>query len=193
MNTELSFGQKYDDNGLIMPWFTHPALDEIKSMDLSDKNILMFGAGRGDLWLAKRCKKLSVVERNNEWIPYTLEQAIDIQVINNVKLSYYYRPCNDSSGMDKYYLEIPEGFAPDIIISDDAYRTEAVKMAIDYFKSKEGGGILICDNFWQDYVWKSPIAIEWLEPFEKHIHSQPDHKDFENEGCEWKTAIIFIK
>lgn len=44
---ELSFGQKYDDNGLVMPWFTHGALDEIKSMDLSDKNVLMFGAGQG--------------------------------------------------------------------------------------------------------------------------------------------------
>ena len=38
---ELSFGQKYDDNGLVMPWFTHGALDEIKSMDLSDKNLIV--------------------------------------------------------------------------------------------------------------------------------------------------------
>jgi len=44
---ELSFGQKYDDNGMIMPWLSHGALDEIKSMDLSDKNVLMYGAGLG--------------------------------------------------------------------------------------------------------------------------------------------------
>ena len=60
MNTDiLSFGQRLDpENGLVECWFTHGALDEIKSMDLSDKNILMFGAGKGDYWLAKRCKKL---------------------------------------------------------------------------------------------------------------------------------------
>ena len=194
MNEELSFGQRIDpENGLVECWFTHGALDEIKSMDLSDKNILMFGGGRGDIWLAKRCKKLVVVERNSEWIPQTLEAAIDLQVIAGVRLQYLYRPCNDSSGKADYYLEIPEWFNPDVIISDDSYRTEAVEMAIKYFKNKDDGGILICDNYWQDYVWKSPIAIEWLEPFEKHIHSQPDHTDFEEEGCEWKTAIIFIK
>ena len=66
---ELSFGQKYDEEtGLIMPWFTHGALGEIKSMDLSDKNVLMYGAGLGDAWLAKRCKSLIVIERKEDWL-----------------------------------------------------------------------------------------------------------------------------
>lgn len=186
----LSFGQRIDqENGLCELWLTHGALDAIKGMDLSDKVVWMFGAGKGDLWLSKRCKELHVVERNGDW----LNSCVSIKESNRAdNLFYYYRPCNDSSGMDKYYLEIPNDIDSDIIINDDSYRTECCQMAIDYFK-KRGGGILICDNYWQDYVWKSPIAIEWLEPFEKHIYSQPDHRDFEEEGCEWKTAIVFIK
>lgn len=193
---ELSFGQKCDDNGLIMPWLTHGCLDWIKQQDWSEKNVLMFGAGMGDIHLAKRCKKLVVVERNNEWIPQTLEQAIDIQVMNNVKLEYHYRPCNDSSGKAEYYLEIPIDTDFDVIISDDAYRTEAVKKAIEYFKNKEGGGILICDNYNQSYVWRSPIVLEWLDPFEKLIFEQPNHEDYNKEeelDGKWKTAVIFIK
>lgn len=186
----LSFGQRRDtENNLIQCWFTHPALDEIASMDLLDKNILMFGAGLGDCWLAKRCKKLIVIERNAEWIM----KSSDLMAANAImNIEYRHRPCNDSSGMDEYYLEIPKDFDVDVIINDDAYRTECCQMAVDYFSKKFQGGILICDNWWQDYVWISPKAIEILKPFQKHIHSQPDHTDFENEGCEWKTAIIFI-
>lgn len=190
-NIDLSFGQRIDEtNGLVECWFTHGCLDWIKEQDWSDKNIIMFGAGLGDVWLAKRCKDIVIIERNLEWI----ERCIEIEREHScTNINYIHRPCNDSSGMDKYYLEIPNGFEPDVIISDDSYRTEAVDMAIKYFKNKQGGGVLICDNYWQDYVWKSPIAIEWLEPFEKLIFPQPDHTDFEEEGCEWKTAIHFIK
>lgn len=181
--TELSFGQRYDpENGLCELWLTHGALDEIKSMDLTGKNILMFGSGMGNKWLANRCKNLVVIERKPEWLT------------NDGGYSCIYRPCNDSDGKADYYLEIPSGMYFDVIISDDAYRTEAVEDAIHYFKEvRKKEGILICDNFWQDYIWKSPKAMELLESFEKHIHSQPDHTDFEEEGCEWKTAIIFIK
>ena len=91
---ELSFGQKYDDNGLVMPWFTHGALDEIKSMDLSDKNVLMFGAGLGDAWLAKRCKSLTVIERNEDW----LYKAAENCGRNGAFVNYIHRPCNDSDG-----------------------------------------------------------------------------------------------
>ena len=181
--TELSFGQKYDEKtGLIMPWFTHGALYEIKSMDLSDKNVLMYGAGLGDAWLASRCKDLAVIERNPQWVRCAA-----------TNLTHHIRPCNDCEGKDEYYLAFPEGFEPDVIISDDAYRYEAVVKAVEYFKNKKGGGILICDNYNQDYVWRCPKALELLEPFEKHIHIQEDHRDFETEDGMWKTAIIFIK
>lgn len=190
--TDLYFGQRIDpENGLIECWFATPALDEIKLMDLTDKVIIMFGAGMGDVWLSRRCKELHVVERNRHggW----LEKCIENKKANNAdKLIYHLVPVDDCHGHDKEYLDILNHINADVIISDDAYRYEVVERAIPYFKNK-GGGILICDNYWQDYIWKSPKAIDLLKPFEKHIHSQPNHVDYEEEGCEWKTAIIFIK
>lgn len=183
---ELSFGQKTDPaNGLIMPWFTHGSLEEISRMDLSGKIILQFGAGLGDAWLAKRCKHLFCVERKEDWFEIASDECKKAGV-NNV--TYILRKCNDSDGMDKFYTTLPPGVIIDVIINDDAYRTEICKLAIDYFKDHDG--ILICDNWWQDFVWKSPSAIQMLEPFRKNIHLQHDHKD--HEGDPWKTAIIYF-
>jgi len=190
MNTDiqLSFGQKIDEEtNMIMPWLVHGCLDEIRTWDLKDKNILMFGAGMGDAFLSYKCKKLVVVERNMEW----MQKAKEYSEQFGVGAEYIYRPCNDSLGQADYYLEIPNDTDFDIIINDDAYRTECCQVAVDYFK-KRGGGILISDNWVQSFVWISPKAEEIMQPFEAHIHEQADHLD--NDGVnKWKTAIHFIK
>jgi hypothetical protein len=182
----VEWQQRSSKNGLVQCWFTHPCLEWMEEQDWSNKTIVMFGAGRGDIWLAKKCKKLYVIERNIEWIPKTLLASIDIQMIAGVNLEYIYRPCNDSDGKAEYYLDI-EGLNPDIIINDDAYRTECCQMAVDYFNKKEGGGILICDNWIQSYVWMSPKAEEIMMPYKAHIFEQSNHTN--NDGInKWKTA-----
>src|ERR1700749_3025258 len=117
---ELSFGQKIED-GLVMPWFTHGALDEIKSMDLSDKIVWMWGSGLGDAWLAKRCRTLVVVERDAEWL-YKSQGICLNNAVGNV--IYLHRPCNEGSGFQDMYCDIPNDIKPDVFIVDDAYRYE---------------------------------------------------------------------
>jgi hypothetical protein len=182
MNTlELVEWQIIDhDNGLVMPWLTHPFLAWAKHQDWSDKTIVMFGAGLGDAWLAKKCKKLIVVERNLDW----LNKARTYSDANSGMVQYEFRPCNDSDGAADFYLNI-DGFNADIIINDDAYRTECCQMAVDYFKGK--GGLLIADNWVQSFVWMSPKAEEIMKPYKAMIFEQADHKD--NDGVnKWKTA-----
>lgn len=170
-----------EDNGLVMPWLTHPFLAWAKQQDWSDKVIVMFGAGLGDLWLAKKCKQLHVVERSHEWLDRCANIAANSDVYN---LSYLHRPCNDSDGKAEYYLNI-EGLNPDIIINDDAYRTECCQMAVDYFKGK--GGLFICDNWIQSFVWMSPKAEEIMKPYKAMIFEQENHTN--NDGVnKWKTA-----
>lgn len=181
---ELSFGQKVDEsNGVIMPWFTHPSLDEISKMDLSNKIVWMFGAGLGDSWLAKRCRKIYIVERSLDW----LERASQSAASNGIEnITYIHRPCNDSSGMQDYYTEIIESV--DVIINDDAYRFEVIEKALTLPRPL----ILITDNWMQSYVFLCPAGVELLKGFEAHIHEQADHLD--NDGInKWKTAIHFLK
>lgn len=184
MSAELSFGQKIDDNGLIMPWLTHLALDEISSIDLSDKIVLMFGAGLGDAWLAKRCKKLYVVERNGEWLMKAAE-ICQMNVVDNIE--YLHRPCNDCSGMDEYYCQIPEGVRVDVLINDDAYRFEVIVKALTLPRPL----VLITDNWMQDYVFLCPKGEELLKDFEHTIYPCTTHTN--HEGNCWKTAIHYLK
>lgn len=181
----LSFGQRIDKgNNLCELWLTHGALDWIKKQDWSEKTVLMFGAGLGDAWLAKRCKMLYVVERNEEWLNTARNNCLQNGVHNHV---YCYRPCNDSSGMDETYCAIPEGCEPDIVINDDAYRYEVIVKALTLKRPL----ILITDNWFQDYVFLSPAAVELLKDFKSEIFPQLNHTH--HEGNCWKTAIHFLE
>lgn len=181
MNQELCFGQKIDPaTGYVMPWFTHGALDEIAETDWSDKVVWQWGAGLGDTWIAKKCKRLYSVERNPEWII----KARSIGHSENIE--YIHRSCNDCSGMQDYYCEIPEDIRPDIFIVDDAYRYECIVKALEYKPC-----ILIVDNWQQDFVFICPAAEEALKDYEGKFFIQPDHKD--HEGRPWQTAIFYLK
>lgn len=174
-------------NGLVQCWFTHDCLDWMELHDWSDKNIVMFGAGLGDAWLAKKCKWLYIVERNDDWAAKSSMYAADNGVTN---ITYLIRRCNDGNGEQNKYVFLPEEVDFDIIINDDAYRTEICQLAVDYFKGK--GGILICDNWVQSFVWISPKAEEIMQPYPSHIFEQKNHTD--NDGInKWKTAVFFIK
>jgi len=178
MNTDfLSFGQRIDtENNLVELWLTHGALDEIKSMDLSDKNVIMFGGGRGNKWLSERCKNLVVIERDSAWLD------------NDGSYTTLYRPCNDSNGAEEMYCEIPKDMKFDVVINDDAYRFQVIEKAL----TMERPLLLITDNWMQSYVFMCPKGVELLKDFDSHIHEQSDHLD--NDGVnKWKTAIHFIK
>jgi len=176
MNTqELSFGQRVDsENGLVECWFTHGALDWIKQQDWTDKNIIMFGGGMGNEWLAARCKNLIVIERDGRWLT------------NSGNYSTKYRPCNDSSGMDEMYCAIPDDFIPDIVINDDAYRYEVIVKALTLPRPL----ILIVDNWMQDFVFYCPKGEELLKDFKQEIYPCTTHTD--HEGNCWKTAIFHL-
>lgn len=185
MNEELSFGQRIDpENGLVECWFTHGCLDWIKQQDWSDKIVWMFGAGLGDLWLARRCKELHIAERDWAWINKLYEQK-NINDVHN--LTYHHRPCNDCSGEDNMYCEIPENIKVDVLINDDAYRFEVIEKALTLPRPL----ILITDNWMQDFVFYCPKGEELLKDFEHKIFPQKDHTN--HEGNCWKTAIHFIK
>jgi len=178
--SELCFGQKIDpENGLIMPWLTHRALDALSNMDLSDKIVWMWGAGMGDKWLAQRCAELHVVERNTDWL---------LKVANNTMQNqhYYHRPCNEGSGAQDMYCDVPINLHPDVFIVDDAYRYECILKVIEHKPC-----MLIVDNWQQDYVFMCPAAEDALKGFKGTVFTQEDHLD--HEGNPWKTGIWEIK
>lgn len=181
----LSFGQRRDpENGLIECWFTWGCLDWIKTQDWKDKVIVMFGAGLGDIWLSKRCKRLHVVERNNDWMTDCIINKENNRIEN---LTYHFVPVMDCSGDDELYLGILNTISADVIINDDAYRFEVIEKALTMPRPL----VLITDNWLQDYVFLCPKGEELLKDFKHDIYPCTTHTN--HEGNCWKTAIHFIQ
>lgn len=187
----LCFGQRFDPElGILQPWFVHGALDRIMQMDLSDKKVLEFGGGSSSLYWAMKCKEVYTIDTNPDWAA-NIQDTINQHGLSS-KFRLELRQVNegDQSRVEEY-IKIPEGFEPDIIVNDGILRTEVCQLAIDYF-TKKGGGTLICDNWYQAWVWLSPKAVEIMSPYESEIYEQADHTD--NDGVnKWKTAIFYIK
>ena len=66
-----------------------------------------------------------------------------------------------------------------------------LQWALDHFKGR--GGLLIADNFDQDYVWISPLANELMMPYKdvEQMFYQPNHTN--HEGKQWNTRIWHIQ
>lgn len=63
-------GRPVDASGAPLPWLSYPAIDFISQFDFSHASVFEWGSGFSRLWWAKRCKKITTVESNPNWIPY---------------------------------------------------------------------------------------------------------------------------
>lgn len=187
MNTnELVEWQKRDDETkLIFPWWTHPFLDVLKTWDLKDKTWLEFGGGRSTAWLRSKCKWVDTIEANEEWAN---QAQIDCNINFLINGGIYSKTLPDGvqERKQEFFDLIPniENVKYDIISVDGIWRYECLQWALDHFKGR--GGIIIADNWQQDYVWVSPVAEELMKPYEIHRYFQPDHTN--HEGRQWNTV-----
>jgi hypothetical protein len=179
------------ENGLVMPWWTHPFLNELKTWDLGKTNWLEIGGGRSTAWLRSRCRFVDTIEANVQWA----ERAVKDCVENNL---YHAKGRIITAGIDlpdgvqerkqEFFDLFPDDVKYDIVSVDGIWRYECLQWALDHFKGR--GGIIIADNWQQDYVWISPVAEELMKPYKIHRHEQPDHTN--HEGKKWNTSYWVI-
>lgn len=184
--TDLVDWQKIAPNGLVYPWWTYPFLEVLESWDLSEMRMLEFGAGLGTAWLRSKCKWVDSIESDPEWAVRAQQECERHGLLNG---EVHYLPgMKIPDGMpDKkslYFMLIPKNVRYDIISVDGIFRNECLQWALDHFKGRSG--ILIADNWQQDYVWISPAAEELMKPYPIHRFYQPGHTN--HEGRPWNTA-----
>lgn len=63
-------GRPVDASGAPLPWITYPAIDFLSQFDFSSASVFEWGSGFSTLWWSKRCKRITTVESNQEWVPY---------------------------------------------------------------------------------------------------------------------------
>lgn len=199
MNTsELVEWQKYAPNGLVYPWWTHPFLDVLEIWDLKDKVWLEFGGGRSTAWLRSKCKMVVTIESNSEWANQAMKDCEDSSLWNG-RVCYADLPDGVQERKQEYFELIPtelimpdSTFQPlnfDIISIDGIWRYECLEWALNHFKGREG--IIIADNWQQDYVWISQAAEELMKSYKMYQFYQPGHTN--HEGRPWSTVYWIIE
>lgn len=161
-------GQRRDDSGIVMPWYTHPALDEILSWDLSRKRVFEYGVGQSTLWWAGKAEWVYGVDGNPEWVKAMHDQVISNSIIACISIE------------DIYVASIHNFKNIDIVVVDGDYRDKCVPHALSALKP---GGKLIIDNWSQPSVWMpKDETTDLIASLEHTIFPQPDHYD-------WTTLI----
>jgi len=150
-------------NGLVMPWYTHPFLDELLTWDVSNWRVFEYGAGYSTLWWRNKAKSVISVDTSKCWC-------------DNIN-------CNFESDKESYLSKPLDYGNFDCIIIDGEpteWRDECTMYALSKLKD---GGILIIDNYDQPSVepnvWESTNQL--LKYYKCKIFKQPNHPD-------WKTA-----
>lgn len=150
------------ENGLVMPWYTHPFLEVLKTWNLKDKVVLEIGGGASTLWWATRAKFVYLIEDNSQYWNDLFGRGIT----NLISAKYH-----------------PNGPFDIVIVDSDPVdnRDALCAKAISVLSL---GGKLIVDNWEQPSVWMpKPETKELLCPYICQIYKQPNHPD-------WKTAVF---
>lgn len=154
------------DGALLMPYYTHPALEVIRKWDLKGKRIFEYGVGASTLWWRSRGAIVKGVDNNEEYAA-----QLGVKHVTN----------------RQQYIETPiwdDAF--DIIIVDGEpieWRDDCIKGALEALKF---GGTLVVDNWQQSSVGWLPNAdsIELINDLPHRIFKQEGHPD-------WSTIIAW--
>lgn len=149
------------DSGLIMPWYTLPALEWLKKQDTKKWYVFEYGCGYSSIWWKINCKFLYSIDHSEQWA-----KSVGAIHINEEE---EYASWITSIDKIKY----------DCIIIDGIQREKCTVYAIDKLKS---GGIIIIDN-WDDEDFNPTLVQDLIKHWPIQIFKQPNHRT-------WQTAIL---
>lgn len=130
----LSYEKKncVDSSENPIPWYTYPAIEYLKQLDFSDKEIYEYGAGNSSLFWASRAKSVISVEHDREWY-------LKIQKQQPVNQKIFLIDNEDE--YVKFIEQTHQNY--DLIVIDGMARLACAKVAV---QSLAKGGLIILDN-----------------------------------------------
>ena len=132
-----------DAFGNPIPWYTYPAVDFLKVLDLSDSKVAEFGSGHSTLWWASRAREVLAFEADADWFREISEKAkrspnIDIKLVSSpTDCEQYFKP-------DYFDVVVVDGG------SGLGTKGRAANAEIA-FKNVRRTGLVIVDNTSADY------------------------------------------
>ena len=125
-----------DPSGTPVPWYTYPAIEYLKQLDFSDKDIFEFGSGNSTLFWAARAKRVVSVEDDREWFELMLPKL----------------PAQCQLLLETDLIKYPEtirrtGERFDVVVVDGAARGHTrLKCSLVAAECLRDGGMIILDN-----------------------------------------------
>lgn len=161
-----------DKNGNPIPWYTYPAIEYLKQLDMSDKIVYEYGLGYSTLFWGAIAKEVYSVEDNKGWFDHISQK---INTNTKIKLA------NDKDSYSKSINEYDSNF--DIIIIDGKHRLDC---ALESLSKLNEGGLIILDNS------DRKECIEITELLRKNDFIQVDFHGFGPiNGYTWTTSLFF--
>lgn len=114
-----------------LPWYTYPAIEYVKQLDFSEREVFEYGSGNSTIFWSKLAQRVVSIENNQKWY-----ETVQKKVQSNVEVKLIE---NDVS----YIQEISNHNSFDVIVIDGVHRFECAKASIDKLKP---GGMIILDN-----------------------------------------------
>ena len=160
-----------DKLGDPLPWYTYPAIEYIKQLDLTNKTVFEWGGGYSSLFYAKRAAKVFSVEDDKDWF-----EKIASKKPSNLEMFY--------AKDEMYVSKISEiGIKFDIIVIDAQHRYKCAVESINFLKD---GGLIVLDN------------SDWFKNTAKYIREcgfiQTDFFGFGPiNNYTWTTSIFYSR
>lgn len=120
-----------DGEGNPIPWFTYPAIEYLKQLDLQALSILEWGIGNSTLFFAQRCREIISIEHNKNWF-----DSISSLLPANAKGVFV-----DEEHYHNYPLQLDKKF--DIIIVDGIKRRDCLSISLSLLSER---GFILFDN-----------------------------------------------
>ena len=115
-----------------IPWYTYPAIEYLRQLDISDKSVFEFGCGNSSLFWAQRAKEVISIEDSKMWYETIRKLKNDNQQIVLVE---------EKTDYVSYITKLNRHF--DIIVVDGQYRFDCANSALNCLNDN---GMMILDN-----------------------------------------------
>jgi hypothetical protein len=164
--------ESVDADGSPLPWYTYPAIEYLRQLDVSDWAIFEYGSGNSTLYWAGRCRQVTAVEDDPDW-----HRALLAKIPPNVTYLFETDP--------ERYAGAPAraGHGFDCIVIDGSARPRCAQSAAEFLKP---GGLIILDN--ADWFPNAAAALRGAGLIEVDFHGFGPIN-----GYSWTTSLFLSR
>jgi len=149
----------YERNNMDRPWLTPESAEILAGLILPGDIGIEWGSGRSTVWFARRMKRLTSMEDNQEWYE-KVKATLARERVENADYHYAPPPGDGAVARDSDYVKIAESFADSSVgfaLVDGSAREYCAQAIIPKIAP---GGVMVIDNanWYFDHPTHSPAS-----------------------------------